>query len=84
MIICNDVQWFEESVLIWNILMENMKWSALKALLSLNNFFIKKLYIYIYIYVCVCMFVPLSVAHICECEQDSDKFLTMAHIYSAE
>ncbi len=36
--------------------------------------------------VCVCMFVPLcvSVAHICECEQDSDKFLTMAHIYSAE
>ncbi len=82
MIICNDVQWFEESVLIWNILMENMKRSALKALLSLNIFFIQKLYIYMC--VCVCMFVPLCVAHICECEQDSDKFLTMAHIYSAE
>lgn len=37
MIICNDVHWFEESVLILNILMENMEQSVLKALLSLKK-----------------------------------------------
>ncbi len=93
-VVCNDhLQW---CALIWGICAYfkhfdgEYETKCVKSITKLDNFFYKKndiyIYIYIYMYICVCMFVPLcvSVAHICECEQDSDKFLTMAHIYSAE